>query len=83
MFVNIKSIWQPNMVYPESICPYTSSQLWWELPEQPRMAAEATSTTQNSQTTKPVLASLPRWVQSGLGSPTNVGIPLAKKIKSL
>ena len=25
----------------------------WELPEQPRMAAEATSTTQNSQTTKP------------------------------
>jgi hypothetical protein len=37
MFVNIKSIWQPNMVYPESICPYTSSQLGWELPEQQEM----------------------------------------------
>jgi hypothetical protein len=55
------------MVKPESNCPYTSSQQGWELPEQQRIAVEATSTTKTAKPPSPTLTSSPRE----LGFPTN------------
>jgi hypothetical protein len=68
IIVNIKSIWQPNMIKPESICPYTSSHLRWELPEHQDIAIEVTSTTKPS---KPYTQIITQRVQSELGSPIN------------